>query len=132
MGFFTGAYDLFIIGVVVSLLKPEWRLSTSQVSLLRLCHAGILGLRCAPVLQDRRNPRAQADLRLRNSHPAGGCHRLGLSPNYAFLVISRVVLGIGTGGDYPVSATIMSEYAAKRSRGRMVGLVFAMQGAASS
>ena len=34
MGFFTDAYDLFIIGVVVALLKPEWQLSTSQVSLL--------------------------------------------------------------------------------------------------
>jgi MFS transporter, PHS family, inorganic phosphate transporter len=24
MGFFTDAYDLFVIGIVVSLLKPEW------------------------------------------------------------------------------------------------------------
>jgi PHS family inorganic phosphate transporter-like MFS transporter len=41
----------------------------------------------------------------------------------------RIILGIGIGGDYPVSATIMSEYSGKESRGRMVGLVFAMQGA---
>ena len=34
MGFFTDAYDLFVIGIVVSLLKPEWNLSTSQVSWL--------------------------------------------------------------------------------------------------
>ncbi len=34
MGFFTDAYDLFVIGVVVALLKPQWNLSTSQVSLL--------------------------------------------------------------------------------------------------
>jgi MFS transporter, PHS family, inorganic phosphate transporter len=38
MGFFTDAYDLFVIvigiGIVVALLKPEWGLSTSQVSLL--------------------------------------------------------------------------------------------------
>jgi len=26
MGFFTDAYDLFIIGVAVALLKPEWAL----------------------------------------------------------------------------------------------------------
>jgi MFS family permease len=38
-------------------------------------------------------------------------------------------LGFGIGGDYPVSATIMSEYANKSNRGRMVSLVFAMQGA---
>jgi len=34
MGFFTDAYDLFIIGIVVDLLKPQWHLSTGQVSLL--------------------------------------------------------------------------------------------------
>jgi MFS transporter, PHS family, inorganic phosphate transporter len=39
------------------------------------------------------------------------------------------VLGFGIGGDYPVSATIMSEYASKRNRSRMVALVFSMQGA---
>src|SRR5262249_11653762 len=51
-----------------------------------------------------------------------------LSPNYTFLMVSRIVLGVGIGGDYPVSATIMSEYSGKGSRGKMVGLVFAMQG----
>jgi Na+/melibiose symporter-like transporter len=34
MGFFTDAYDLFVIGVVVALIKPEWHLSTGQISLL--------------------------------------------------------------------------------------------------
>ena len=34
MGFFTDAYDLFVIGIVVALLKPEWNLSTGQVSWL--------------------------------------------------------------------------------------------------
>jgi MFS transporter, PHS family, inorganic phosphate transporter len=41
----------------------------------------------------------------------------------------RAILGFGIAGDYPVSATIMSEYASKANRGRMVSLVFAMQGA---
>jgi MFS transporter, PHS family, inorganic phosphate transporter len=30
MGFFTDAYDLFIIGVVVSMLVTEWHISSSQ------------------------------------------------------------------------------------------------------
>jgi MFS transporter, PHS family, inorganic phosphate transporter len=34
MGFFTDAYDLFVIGIVVALPKPEWSLSVTQVSLL--------------------------------------------------------------------------------------------------
>ena len=34
MGFFTDAYDLFVIGIVVSILKTQWSLTTTQVSWL--------------------------------------------------------------------------------------------------
>lgn len=44
------------------------------------------------------------------------------------LCFFRFFLGIGVGGDYPLSATIMSEYASTMSRGAYVGAVFAMQG----
>ncbi|KAI8915209.1 major facilitator superfamily domain-containing protein [Powellomyces hirtus] len=40
----------------------------------------------------------------------------------------RFVLGIGIGGDYPMSATITSEFAQVRYRGMMIAAVFAMQG----
>jgi len=40
----------------------------------------------------------------------------------------RFFLGFGVGGDYPLSATIMSEYSSRLSRGAFVGAVFAMQG----
>ncbi|MGH3294247.1 MAG: MFS transporter [Trebonia sp.] len=59
---------------------------------------------------------------------AAGAIASAFAPNYTFLLICRIILGIGIGGGYPVSATIMSEYSGKQSRGRMVGLVFAMQG----
>src|ERR1700744_333407 len=55
-----------------------------------------------------------------------GC---ALSPNIWWLIGLRFILGIGIGGDYPVSATIMSEYAGKTHRGMLVTLVFAMQAA---
>ncbi len=129
MGFFTDAYDLFIIGVVVALLKTQWSLSTGQVSLLNSATlaASALGAvvfgRIADIL-GRKKIYGYEVLIL-----AIGAIASALSPNYTFLLISRIILGIGIGGDYPVSATIMSEYSAKKSRGRMVGLVFAMQGA---
>ena len=44
------------------------------------------------------------------------------------LCFFRFCLGFGIGGDYPLSATIMSEYANKRSRGAFLAAVFAMQG----
>lgn len=34
MGFFTDAYDLFIIGVVSTILKNTWHIDTIQISLL--------------------------------------------------------------------------------------------------
>ena len=129
MGFFTDAYDLFVIGIVVALLKPEWNLSTGQVSLLNSATlaASAVGAivfgRVADIL-GRKKIYGYEVLIL-----AIGAIASAFAPNYTFLLVARIVLGIGIGGDYPVSATIMSEYSGKQSRGRMVGLVFAMQGA---
>lgn len=44
------------------------------------------------------------------------------------LAIWRFLLGIGIGGDYPMSAVITSEFANVRYRGLMIAAVFAMQG----
>jgi MFS transporter, PHS family, inorganic phosphate transporter len=129
MGFFTDAYDLFVIGIVVVLLKSEWSLSTSQVSwvnsatLLASAVGAIVFGRVADILGRKRIYGYEVLIL------AAGALASAFAPNYTFLLICRVILGIGIGGDYPVSATIMSEYSGKQTRGRMVGLVFAMQGA---
>src|SRR5580698_3004710 len=129
MGFFTDAYDLFVIGIVVALLTPEWGLSTTQVSLLNsvTLAASAVGAivfgRIADILGRKRIYGYEVLIL------AIGALASAFSPNYVFLLVCRIVLGIGIGGDYPVSATIMSEYSGKSTRGRMVGLVFAMQGA---
>jgi PHS family inorganic phosphate transporter-like MFS transporter len=128
MGFFTDAYDLFIIGIVVSLLKSEWHLSTAQQSLLNSATlaASAVGAivfgRIADML-GRKRIYGYEVLVL-----AIGALASAFAPNFTFLLVCRLILGIGIGGDYPVSATIMSEYSGKSSRGAMVGLVFAMQG----
>jgi PHS family inorganic phosphate transporter-like MFS transporter len=44
------------------------------------------------------------------------------------LTCLRFIMGIGIGGDYPLSAVISSEFAATRSRGRLMTAVFASQG----
>ena len=44
------------------------------------------------------------------------------------LCLWRFILGVGVGGDYPLSATIMSEYSSKKNRGAFIASVFAMQG----
>jgi PHS family inorganic phosphate transporter-like MFS transporter len=47
---------------------------------------------------------------------------------WACIVFWRVILGIGIGGDYPLSAVITSEFATTKRRGAMMAAVFAMQG----
>jgi len=44
------------------------------------------------------------------------------------LVVWRFIMGVGVGGDYPLSAVISSEFAATKIRGRMMTAVFAAQG----
>ena len=129
MGFFTDAYDLFVIGIVVKILKDQWHLSTTQVSLLSsltlaASAVGALVFGRVADMVGRKKMYGFEVLIL-----AAGALASAFSPDVTFLLICRIVLGIGIGGDYPVSATIMSEYAGKASRGKLVGLVFAMQAA---
>jgi MFS transporter, PHS family, inorganic phosphate transporter len=46
----------------------------------------------------------------------------------AVLIVWRFILGVGVGGDYPLSAIIASEFASKGSRGRLMTAVFTAQG----
>jgi MFS family permease len=127
MGFFTDAYDLFVIGTVAAILKLQWNLSTTQTSWVT--GAAILGAfvgafvfgRVADVL-GRRNVYISVAVIM-----VVGAVASAFSPNLMFLIVARFVLGLGIGGDYPVSAVMMSEFSNRRDRGRLVGLVFSMQ-----
>ncbi|HTV73115.1 MAG TPA: MFS transporter, partial [Candidatus Acidoferrales bacterium] len=59
---------------------------------------------------------------------AAGAIASAFAPSFWWLVGFRFVLGLGIGGDYPVSATIMSEFAGTKVRGMLISMVFAMQG----
>src|ERR1700689_1950049 len=129
MGFFTDAYDLFIIGVVMALLKPIWHIGKLEESLmastalLAAAFGALLFGRVADMVGRKRIYGVEVLVL------AAGAIASAFSPNIWWLIGLRFILGIGIGGDYPVSATIMSEYAGKAHRGMMVTLVFAMQAA---
>src|SRR6201986_731956 len=129
MGFFTDAYDLFIIGVVMSLVKPIWHVGKVEESLvdspalLASAFGALLFGRVADMLGRKRIYGIEVLIL------AVGAIACAFSPNIWWLIGLRFILGIGVGGDYPVSATIMAEYAGKASRGMLVTLVFAMQAA---
>jgi MFS transporter, PHS family, inorganic phosphate transporter len=129
MGFFTDAYDLFIIGVVMALLRNQWRTGKLEESLVEstaLLASAIGALLFGRVADMIGRKRIYGVEVLVLAAGAIGC---AFSPNIWWLIGLRFILGIGIGGDYPVSATIMAEYAGKASRGMLVTLVFAMQAA---
>ena len=127
MGFFTDAYDLFVISTVAVLVKAQWHLSTTQTSwvagstiLAAFIGALVFG-RIADVL-GRKSVYVLVALIM-----IVGALTSAFATGFLWLVVARFVLGLGIGGDYPVSAVLMSEYANRDDRGRLVGLVFSMQ-----
>lgn len=127
MGFFTDAYDLFIIGAALVLIKGQWHLTATQVGLLgsTALIAAFVGAFCFGRLADVVGRKTIYGLLA--VIMAFGAVASAFSPNITWLLIFRFILGIGIGGDYPVSAVLMSEYANQKDRGKMVGLVFSMQ-----
>ncbi|MHB1987295.1 MAG: MFS transporter [Acidimicrobiales bacterium] len=128
MGFFTDAYDLFIIGTVTVILTPIFHLSTSQISLLNSISllASVAGALTFGKLMDKLGRKRMYGVEV--AILTVGAILCAFAWNFDSLFIFRILVGYGVGGDYATSAVITSEYANKKSRGRLVGTVFAMQG----
>ena len=128
MGFFTDAYDLFIIGVVSTLLTPLWHLTTLDLMLLNssALFAAVLGALVFGRLMDRMGRKAVYGIEA--VLLAGGALLSAFSTSFWMLLVLRFIVGIGVGGDYPMSGIIMSEYSNRKRRGFLVNSVFAMQG----
>jgi MFS family permease len=127
MGFFTDAYDLFVIGIASALIKQEWHLGAGRLALL---NATMLGAAFAGALIFGRI----ADLVGRKrvywlvaAIMVVAALGSALAPSFWVLIGFRALLGLGVGGDYPISAVLMTEYANRDDRGRLVGLVFSTQ-----
>jgi MFS family permease len=113
----------------MSLLKDQWQVSptadglVTSTALLASAIGALLFGRVADMLGRKRIYGFEVLVL------AAGAVASALSPNVWWLIVFRFILGIGIGGDYPVSSTIMSEYAGKKTRGLLITLVFAMQAA---
>jgi len=137
MGFFTDAYDLFVISLVLPILvalAPGGAIGGTELAFLG--SSALMGAAVGQLLfgwlGDRLGRRKVYGVTLAVMAIAAVGSALsvpiaGLS-TVTVLILWRFVLGVGVGGDYPLSATIMSEYSNVQSRGRLVASVFAMQG----
>jgi len=132
LGFFTDAYDLFIIGVVTSILVLSgWsKFSTLETSLLdsTALLSAVIGALIFGRLLDKLGRKAIYGTEL-IILVIGALGSAFLTPVNGIYILTawRFILGIGIGGDYATSSTIMTEYSNTKSRGKLVGMVFSMQ-----
>lgn len=128
LGFFTDAYDLFIIGTVTVWLTTLWRLDRWELAAINSSAllTAVAGCLVFGVLMDRLGRRTMYGLEALLL--TAGAILSALSTNPWMLILGRAIVGLGVGGDYPASAVIVSEFANRSHRGQLVTTVFAMQG----
>lgn len=127
IGFFTDAYDLFIIGIVTIILGPIWGLSTFQVAILNgaALASAAFGAVFFGFFSDRYGRKKLYGFEVLILF--FGAILSASSSSFTMLLIARLIVGFGIGGDYPSSAVVISENSTRKNRGFLVLLVFAMQ-----
>ena len=123
IGFFTDAYDLFAIGLVINMLGIVYWLDTNKGSVpsnnataLKVVQSGgtVIGQVGFGILADILGRKRMYGLELMIIIFATLAQALSsASPAVSItgiLCFWRIIMGIGVGGDYPLSSIITSEY----------------------
>ncbi|KAF2199498.1 phosphate permease, partial [Delitschia confertaspora ATCC 74209] len=139
-GFFTDSYDIFCVSLLTIMLGIVYRndnhgaLSTSQDTAIKVATSAgtVIGQVGFGALADVVGRKKMYGLELILIIVATLAQSLtGVGPSTSIvglMIFWRVLMGIGIGGDYPLSSIITSEFATTKWRGAMMGAVFAMQG----
>ncbi|KAL4885444.1 major facilitator superfamily domain-containing protein [Aspergillus karnatakaensis] len=138
VGFFLDGYTLFASNIALPMISyVYWRDDTSSFRLTCINIATLAGTLLGQVLfgyladRNGRKKMYGVELALLIASTLGvamsstGEH--GSMSVFAWLIWWRIIVGIGVGADYPLSAVITSEFAPTRHRARMIASVFFMQ-----
>ncbi|KAF2166336.1 hypothetical protein M409DRAFT_23528 [Zasmidium cellare ATCC 36951] len=140
IGFFTDAYDIFAVSIMTTMLGVVYFqgnagvLPTSADTAIKVATSGgtVIGQLGFGFLADVVGRKRMYGLELIVIIFATLAQALtSSSPSISIvgvIIFWRVLMGIGIGGDYPLSSIITSEFATTKWRGAMMGSVFAMQG----
>ncbi|KAI7884563.1 phosphate:H+ symporter [Lichtheimia hyalospora FSU 10163] len=140
-GFFTDAYDIFIINLVTPMLgyiyykdNHDQMPSGIQGPFKGMVSFGqLVGQLTFGFLGDAFGRKAIYGLELlliiiatiNCATSASAVEGVGA---VGFLGFWRFILGVGIGGDYPMSSTVASEWSSTNNRGTMIAFIFSMQG----
>ena len=123
LGWLFDSMDTGLISFVLPVLTKEWSLSPEQVGWIG--SVGLIGMALGAVLAGtiadkfgRKNVFAATVILY--SLSTGLC---AIAWSYESLLVFRFLVGFGLGGELPVAATLMSEYAPSRLRGRFIVLL---------
>ena len=120
MGWMFDAADSGLVSFVLAVLAKEWALSPVQVG--RVGSMGLVGMFAGAVLVGLLADRFGRKLLFQTtlivfSVATGLC---GLTATYGALLAMRFLVGFGLGGELPVASTLVTEFAPKAHRGKMV------------
>ena len=120
MGWMFDAADSGLVSFVLAVLAKEWGLSPVQVG--RVGSMGLVGMFAGAVLVGLLADRFGRKLLFQTtlivfSVATGLC---GLTGAYGTLLAMRFLVGFGLGGELPVASTLVTEFAPKAHRGKMV------------
>ncbi|MBQ1867771.1 MFS transporter, partial [Selenomonas sp.] len=123
LGWLFDSMDTGLIAFVLPVLAKEWSLTPAQVGWIG--SIGLIGMALGAVLAgtlaDRIGRKKVFTITvLLYSLSTGMC---ALSWSYESLLFFRFLVGFGLGGELPVAATLMSEYAPSHLRGRFIVLL---------
>ncbi|AAW42322.1 phosphate transporter, putative [Cryptococcus deneoformans JEC21] len=138
VGFFTDAYDIFSISIAATMIGYVYHNGGSNTSNqdlgIKVAHSigTFFGQLLFGYLADHIGRKRMYGVELiiiiiGTLGQAVAGHAPGVNI-YGVLIMWRFIMGIGIGGDYPVSSVITSEFAARKIRGRMMAAVFSAQG----
>ena len=123
LGWLFDSMDTGLISFVLPVLAREWGLSPEQVGWIG--SVGLIGMALGAVLAGtvadkfgRKNVFAATVILY--SVSTGLC---AVAWSYESLLVFRFLVGFGLGGELPVAATLMSEYAPSHLRGRFIVLL---------
>ena len=123
LGWLFDSMDTGLISFVLPMLSKEWGLTPDQAGWIG--SIGLIGMALGAVLAgtiaDRLGrKRVFAATVIIYSLSTGMC---ALAWSYESLLFFRFLVGFGLGGELPVAATLMSEYAPAQLRGRFIVLL---------